>query len=461
VTEAQPAPPLRRRRSIFPGLLLIVLGLIFLLHRWDPALGIGHLARIYWPLLIVLWGVAKLIDHFIAERTGQLRAPLLSPGEAVLLIILAFVLIVFGMRDFVHERAPWLHIDVPALHDQYSRSRAIAPQSIPADAHVTIETGRGHITVHGSSGSDLRATANESANGENESEADERMNSVQVVVEKTTNGYSVHPIHQSDFSQIVGVDLEVELPKTATVTLRTPHGDIAVSSIAGSIDARTENGDIEIHDAGGDVTAQLEKGDVRIDSVAGNVMLKGRGDDVEIADVKGNVTLDGPFVGSTVVRKVAGTTHIASPWADLSIAQLTGRLEMDSGDLDVSDVGGSARLQTHNKDIDAENIGGQLDIGNSHGDIKVVCAVPPREAINIKNESGDVELTLPGKSSFQIAAYSRSGEATSEFESPSLRTTGEQRDGKLEGQFGGNPGTSAPTITVNTTYGTISLHKAS
>ena len=68
----------QRRRSIFPGLLLIVLGLIFLLHRIDPAFGIGHLARIYWPFLIIVWGIAKLIDHFAAQSNGQLRPPLLS-----------------------------------------------------------------------------------------------------------------------------------------------------------------------------------------------------------------------------------------------------------------------------------------------------------------------------------------------------------------------------------------------
>ena len=60
-----------QRRSIFPGLLLIVLGAIFLLHRFDPAFGVGHLIRVYWPLLIILWGVAKLIDHFAAQSTGQ------------------------------------------------------------------------------------------------------------------------------------------------------------------------------------------------------------------------------------------------------------------------------------------------------------------------------------------------------------------------------------------------------
>jgi DUF4097 and DUF4098 domain-containing protein YvlB len=459
-TSPQPPPPPHRRRSIFPGLLLIVLGLIFLLHRMYPGFAIGHVARVYWPLLIVLWGVAKLIDHFVAEGKGQLRAPILSPGEAALLILLAVVLIVFGMRDWVHERAPWLHINLP-LRDSYSQSREVAPQTIPPGAHVSIDTERGNITVHGSGGADLRASVNESANGENESDADERMKSVDVVIEKTGGGYRVHPVRQSDFRETVGVDLDVQLPRTASVTLHTPHGDISVSGIAGSVDARTDSGDIEIHEAGGDVNAQMEKGDVRIDSVGGNVTLKGRGGDVEIADVKGNAALDGAFLGTTVVRKVAGTTHLASPWAELSIAQLTGRLEMDSGDLNVSDVGGAARLQTHNKDIDAENIAGQLDINDSHGDVKVACTMPPREALNITNESGDVELTLPGRSSFQIAAYSRSGEVESEFEGPSLRTTGEEKDGRLEGQFGGNSAMPAARITINTTYGTISLHKSS
>jgi DUF4097 and DUF4098 domain-containing protein YvlB len=287
------------------------------------------------------------------------------------------------------------------------------------------------------------------------------MKSVEVVIEKTGGGYRLHPVRQSDFRETVGVDLDVQLPKTASVTVHTSHGDIAVSGIAGSVDARADNGDIEIHETGGDVTAQMEKGDVRIDSVGGNVTLKGRGGDAEIADVKGNAALDGAFLGTTVVRKVAGTTQIASPWAELSIAQLTGRLELDSGDLNVSDVGGAARLQTHNKDIDAENITGQLDIEDSHGDVKVACTTPPREALNITNESGDVELTLPGKSTFQIAAYSRSGQVESEFEDPSLRTTGEEKDGRLDGQFGGNSAMPAARITINTTYGTISLHKSS
>jgi DUF4097 and DUF4098 domain-containing protein YvlB len=259
----------------------------------------------------------------------------------------------------------------------------------------------------------------------------------------------------------VNVDLDVQLPKTASVTLQTPHGDINASAIAGAVDARTEDGDIEIHDAASDVAARLEKGDARITGVAGNVALKGRGNDVEIGEVTGNATLDGPFLGSTTVRKVKGTTRITSPWADLTIVQLTGRLEMDSGDIQISDAGGGAKLQTHNKDINAENVAGQLDVVDSHGDVKVVYANPPREALNVTNDAGEVDVTLPGRSSFLISAFSRSGEVDSEFEDPSLRMTGDEKDGRLDGQFGSKSGAPGPKITITTSYGTISLRKSS
>jgi DUF4097 and DUF4098 domain-containing protein YvlB len=451
-----------RRRSIFPGLLLIVLGLIFLLHHLNPAFGIGHFARTYWPFLIILWGIAKLIDHVAAQSAGQLRPPLLSGGEAALLILLAFVLIAFVLHDWFLDRIPSLHfVDIAPFHESYSQSRELASRTIAASSHVTIETERGSITVHGGEGNDLRVSVNESAGGENESAADDRMKQVDVVVEQTGNGYSIHPVHQTDFPDTVRVDLDVQLPKTASVALHTPHGDINASAIAGTVNARTENGDIEIHDAGSDVVAQMEKGDARITGVAGNVSLKGRGNDVEIGDVTGNATLDGPFLGSTVVRKVKGTTRVTSPWAELTVAQMTGRLELDSSDIQISDVAGPARLQTHNKDIEVENVAGQLDVVDTHGDVKAVYANPPREAVNLSNESGEVDLTLPGRSSFQISAFSKSGEVDSEFEDPSLKTTGEHNDGRLDGQFGSKSGAPLPKITITTSYGTISLHKSS
>jgi Putative adhesin len=438
----------------------MVLGAIFLIHRLDPSFPIGHMARFYWPLLFVVWGVAKLIDHFVSQSSGQERAPLLSAGEALLLILLIFVLLGFGIHDVVRERAPWLHIDIPEFRDKYSSTREVQPRDIPANAHVTIETQRGGITVHGG-GSQLHVTATESANGDDESSADARMKDVEISVEKSGDGFTVRPVHQSDDRGIVAADLEVQLPKTVSLTLHTSHGDVSVNDIGGAIDARTENGDVEIHDAGADVAAQTEKGDVRIDRAAGNVTVKGRGGNVEISDVTANVTIDGAFVGTNVVRKVGGLTRLAAPWAQLSIAQLSGRLEIDSGDIHISDAAGAARIQTHNKDIEIENVAGQLDITNSHADVKVTLNQPPREAVNITNDSGQVEVSLPSRSSFQVSAYSRSGEVESDFSDPGLHSSGEEENNRIEGQVGAKPGMPMPKITISTSYGTVSLRKSS
>ena len=88
----------------------------------------------------------------------------------------------------------------------------------------------------------------------------------------------------------------------------------------------------------------------------------------------------------------------------LTLVRMTGRLELDYGEIDVSDVGGSAKLSTHDKDMDVENVAGRLDIADTHGTIKVSYSQVPRADVNIANESGEVDLTLPSESKFQISA---------------------------------------------------------
>jgi DUF4097 and DUF4098 domain-containing protein YvlB len=139
---------------------------------------------------------------------------------------------------------------------------------------------------------------------------------------------------------------------------------------------------------------------------------------------------------------------------------MTGRLELDAGQIDLSDAAGPAKLMTHNKDIDIENVAGRLEIADSHGDVKVAFATPPREDILITNQSGGVKVTLPAKSSFEISADSRSGEVESDFSDPALRTANAGAMGRLNGQFGGGSGAPAPKITITTSYGTIQLRKS-
>jgi DUF4097 and DUF4098 domain-containing protein YvlB len=447
----------QKRSSIFSGLLLIVLGILFLLARFHPDLGIWHLFWRFWPVLIILWGIAKLVDHTSAQRAGDARAPLLSGGEAALLVLVVFVLAGMGIYSKIREKHPDLNVDLDFLNHKSSQSQELPPKAIAAGAHVMVTTAMGNIVAHVGDGNELRVSVAETAEASNESAAENLLKSLKVVIEQTRDGYSVHPVNQETETGHITVDFDLTLPKSVSLSADSRHGDISISGLAGAVIVTTQMGDIEVHDIGSDVSAQLVKGDARIDDIAGSVRITGRGDEIELNDVAGDATLQGEFFGPVRIRNVTKSTHYTSQAGELTLLHLTGLLELDSGQIDVSDVGGFAKLITHDKDVQVENVAGRLDIAGTHGDIKVTYAQPPREEINIANGTGEVDLTLPAKSSFDISAISRSGEIQSDFEAPGLQPADDNGTGRLSGKVG----SAGPKIQIVTSYGTIYLRKSS
>src|SRR5579885_1159307 len=84
-----PPPVPRRQRSFAGPVVLIVLGLIFLFGNlgW---VSWGHLSRLfahYWPVLLILWGIIKLVEYQQAQREGS-RAAGIGVGGVFLLIML-------------------------------------------------------------------------------------------------------------------------------------------------------------------------------------------------------------------------------------------------------------------------------------------------------------------------------------------------------------------------------------
>ncbi len=446
------------RKSITSGLLLIALGVILLLYRFEPGLHIGHIIRFYWPLLLVFWGIVKIADHFMARRSQDGRPSPVTAGEVVLLLFAIFLLGAYGFHDWLHTKYPDMDIEFGPFSQHYTLNKEMPSQAIPAGAHVILKTGRGNITVHTGSENTLSVTANMSARGTTESNADDSMNQVPVVVEKSGDGYTVHPVNQNNSDAQVSVDLDVEVPKSVSITANSDRGDISIAGISGVVAASTQKGNFDIHDSGSDVNVDMQSGDARISDIAGNVHITGHGNEIEVADVTGNATLEGDFYGPVHLRNITKTTRYATNRDTLTVVNMTGRLELDSDSIQVSDVMGAANLVTHNRDLEVENVAGRLDIVDTHTSVTVRCSEAPKQDLNITNDSGSVDLTLPSSSSFEVAATSRGGEIDNDFETSSLKAVNEPDTGKLSGKYGSQQG---PKITINTSYGTISLHKSS
>jgi DUF4097 and DUF4098 domain-containing protein YvlB len=447
-----------QRRSVFSGLLLILIGVIFLTHEYHPEFGIGHFFNRYWPLLLILWGLAKLWDHLAASHSGEGRPPVITGGEVALIILLLAAVSGIASYDWIRHQNPDIDMDLgigDMFEHPYDWSTELPIVPAKANEVISISTDRGNISVRPGADSQIHVIVHKTASASSEQDAQKRADEVKVEVTPTSGGYQIQPEVLGDRASRVRVDLEVQLPPNSIINAETNHGDVTIAQVNGPVAVTSKSGDVDVHDVTGDVSVAMTHGDGRINTVKGNVRVDGKGSELDLSDISGDATIDGDFYGPIRARNVAKTTRYTSTRTNLTLAKLSGRMEMDAGNLTISDLPGSLDLTTTNKDVTLENVTGRINLTDRHGNINVRFSKPPRDEVRILDESANVDLTLPAESSFDIAAVSRSGEIQNEFESPALKVTSEGDTSTLQGSYGAH----GPRITLNTTYGAISIHK--
>jgi len=444
-----------RRRSIFGPVLLITLGTLFLLANLSPEIRVWRWLVDYWPLLLILWGLAKLFDYFAAQRAGDTRPRGMSGGEVFLLIVLVIVgLGITGTREFIIEN-PGVWEEIEVFGHPYSYTEELVQPAKPGQ-EISIQAVRGDIVVQPEDIAEIRVLVKKTARSMDESEAQRRAQGVKVAIQETPVGYEVRPQVDSDSQRGVRVDLEVHVPKQSAIRAKTERGDVRITGTTGPVTVDSQRGDIEIRHIAGEVNVEMRRGDVRVVGVTGMVRITGRGSEIEVADITDEAAIQGEFYGPIRVKNVAKEVHFLSQRTDMTISELPGRMEMGSGATEVYDTPGSVSITTREKDITFENVGGRIRVENRRGDVFVRLRQAAKQEIEIANDSGAVELSIPSNSSFEISASSRQGEIESDFDQPGLVKKEDERTSTLEGKVGDR----GPKIQLRTSYGPIRLRKS-
>jgi Putative adhesin/Domain of unknown function (DUF5668) len=441
-----------RRRSVFSGLLLILLGALFLLRNFHYGFPIWRILERWWPLLFIIWGVSKLYDRMVAQRTGETAPATISGGEVALIILLFFVIGGAGVLDWgsSHAGRGW---DLP-WEDSFTFPEEAPPVTVPANAQISIRADRGDINVYADDTPQIRVSTRKTAYGSNQNEAQNRAGRAHVSVNQTGNTYIVEPQETSSEGRPVRTDMEVHVPKGATLTVTTDNGGVQVTGTTSAVSIVDRHGDVEVHQAGSDVSVDASSDNVSVVGAAGDVRVTGRASHVEISDVRGSATTQGTFDSLRFEHVDKGVRFISNR-TDLTVSQLNGRLELEGGgDLTLSDASGNVSLITKDRDITFENVMGHTHIENTSGGISLRFSQPPKEPIEISNRSGEISIELPAKAAFDIDARSDNGEIETEFDDASKVTTF-QGNGVLVDSIG----SKGPKIQLRTTYGTIHIRK--
>lgn len=444
----------RRQPSLVGPLVLIAIGIVALL------LATGKIAASefwpwyakWWPMLLVVIGFAMLIEWFIDRNNPY---PVRRTGGVIFLILLAA-----GMGWAASSWHSW----GPSFRDQFGDEdndfgffHFMGEEhdkdeqntvSIPAGAHIQIQSPRGDVTVAAVDATGtMQVRTHEAAFASSDDEA-QRIFSV-LSPHVTVSGTSV--LIRVDSNNNGKADLSIEIPKDASVDVSNSHGDVTVAGCRGAVNVNSNHGDVKFDDLGTTAHARMTKGDFSAHAIQGDLSLDGRMEDVTISEIRGKVLLQGDFFGDLHVEHVAAPLHFHSSRTDIQLSRIDGDLTMDSGDLHMSSIAGPTQITTRSKDIDVSQVYGDLKVENSNGSVQVAAAAPLGQ-IQIENRNGQVKVMVPPSAGFSLEAHATHGNIQTDFNLP-----GTEENNKSS--VVGSVGKGGPRISLNTSNNDIQISK--
>ncbi len=292
----------------------------------------------------------------------------------------------------------------------------------------------------------------------------------------------IHITSSLNNGDIIAKDLENSLD------LEGKFGNITMADITGRATATNRDGDISINNLNApeeNVSIQTEFGDIEASELQiGSLFLLSRDGDIEIRDAVshntieieakfGNISLEDFSCNNLSITERDGKI-------DLQTGEVTDEIVIDSqfGDIEITDVDAdSYSFEGRDGDIDLSNAKGlvtanvkfgDIHISNSRnitlsitmqdGDMYFLGTLNPAMDHNVENRFGNVTLTIPDDSNFNLSVETRFGEFTSDIPiqitiGPDSPITNETTENKWVGQI--NHG--GPNLSITTQDGDITL----
>ena len=456
---APPLPPRLPHRSIAAPVVLILMGVLFLLGTMG-IMDIHHLGSLFarfWPALLILWGVLKLIEYEQAKRLGQ---P--ARGIGVGGVFLMLFLIVAGLMATQASRVDWKNLgehiqlgDDEGLDEIFGGSTFNysdeLTQEIPAGSTLHVNDDRGTITVNVAEGKTMKVSVRKKVRAENEQDAD-RYNTktkpqITVADKVVTLDANVHGAGDKG----VTADLDVFVPRNTDLVIVSRRGGVTINGMNGNVEVNHQHGEVSLNDQTGNAVLTLERSSVRAQHVKGDITIQGHTNEVSLEDIDGAVHLSGEFYESTRLVRISKSVSFHSSRTEMEFSRLDGRLDLDSGDLRADSLTGPMRLTTRSKDIALDGFSGDLRLEDSNGTVEVGLGKPGN--IQIDNRKGDVQVSIPPNTPIKVEARTREGEIESDFEEIKV----ENRD--RESSASGSIGTNGPKLVMNCEKGQIEIRK--
>jgi DUF4097 and DUF4098 domain-containing protein YvlB len=458
---------MRSRPSLMGALLWIALGLTFLLHNFGIGPDLALLYKRYWPLLLILLGLGKILDYAFKHNAIGVRF-----GELLLLII-AFTLGCLATRTYLidpinfFQRLPFEIANI--FHQPEFTYTEESTYPFDARGSIRVENSFGSISVLPGTDREIRVRLRKVITGE-----EERTKSMaqEIRLETNTEGSqsgSVFVVRTNRFALNsrgwrFRTDMEILVPKNSQLQVKNMFGEVRAANLNGFLDLSTSHqpidvqdcsgkfdisvrnsqcrlsnliGDVsiknefsslEIHNVDGKLSVTNNQGSLTIDTVTKPVTIDGRGtfiraqnlkdslkittaqQNVEISGIAGNITMETRYT-SLSLKDIKGNVHINSNTDTINADEIMGGLAITArgSGIHLNNIQGPLDVRTSLREVLVNDFASSCTVHNEFGNISVSAQTLGKGDITLKNQTGAIDLYLPENAAFEIDATARNG----------------------------------------------------
>jgi hypothetical protein len=456
---SRPRP--RSTGSIFWGLILVGVGFIFLLKNLGYEIPIWMGVARYWPVLLIVWGIIKLVDYARWKRAGE-PGPLFGAGEVVLLIIV----IMSGTAltaasnigpnfDNFWENAGFDIFGINGIDFAYTEHYE---KDVPAGSSIEIINRYGNVEVKPADADHITVDVAKTVIAKDQKDADELSKLLTYSIVEEGSRYRIISNYNRDQNNVRGrrfkTSLTIRVPKRSTVSVNNRMGSVDVSGLTG------------------DQQLQNSFGEVLLKNITGAVDVRNRNDRVVVEDITGAATIHNEFAsvearriggrlevqhrnGSMDLEDIKGDTKVSNAFASIDAKNIQGSLTVDTrnGSVNASHVEGNVSVENQFDSVELEEVKGTVTIDNRNGNVELRYLQPPKNNIRVTTKFAEVKVLLPATSAFSLDAKTRFANVSSDFEGLTHRDD-QERD-SLTGQVG----SGGPEIRIENQNGNIRIEK--
>src|ERR1700691_965410 len=374
----------------------------------------------WWPLLLIGAGLALLAEWALDTRR---KVPVRRGGSFVGILVL-LAIIGLGAAGWDNWWGPFRANFGDQSDDFFNafgrperdNDQQLLNAPIAANGSIEIQNPRGDISITAGDGPAVEVQSHEVAYANSDSDARKIFDSE--AAHLTVSGNTV--LVKSASNNSGRLNLTVTVPKSARVTVDAGHGDITAAGLGAGLNLTASHGDVHLSSIAGSVQVHFPNGrhDFSAHQIDGDLNADGDINDLTLSEIKGKITQSGEIIGDVHIENVGAPSHLHTTVTDLQVAGLPGDLTLNSDDLRVTEATGKVRVTTHAKDVDLSQIYGDTYVEDRDGRVSLEPA--GNYGVDAKNSKGDIELSLPPSASATVNARTHNGDIVSDYPIPSM-----------------------------------------